>query len=197
LNRQKKKEEMKMKKKMIFLGFLVVLAFSVIAESAYLETSVTQVATISPNQSSDFGRLLFKFDLPEQLNGVIIDYAELIFIATPDTGSSYICLMGAYPLTRNWESANLSWSGGWTTPGGDFTDTIYSSSLIRSSTERLTRIDITDIMQMWMDGTITNYGLMVIPLEDSARFLKLHANSAWSPEVKAKVRIFYTISVRE
>ena len=183
-----------MNKKMIFLTFFLLLVFSVTVESAYWEASVTQVATISPNQSSGFGRLLFKFDLPDQLNGTFIDYAEVIFTATPDTGNSYICLMGAYPLTKNWEPADLSWSEGWTTAGGDFADTIYSSCLIGSSTERLTRIDITDIVQMWMDGAITNYGLIVMPLEDSNRFLKLHTNSELPPDVKAKVRIFYTMS---
>ena len=186
-----------MKKKMIFLSLLLLLVFSVTAESARWETSVTQVGTISPNQSSDFGRLLFKFNLPDELNGVTIDYAELIFTATTDTGSSYICLMGAYPLTKNWESANLSWSDGWTTPGGDFADTICSSSLIRSSSEQLTRIDITDIVQMWVEGSLANYGLVVMPLEDSSRFLKLHANSQLPPNVLAKVRVFYTKPARE
>jgi hypothetical protein len=185
-----------MKNKMIFLCFLVVLAFSVSAKSAYWETSVTQVATISPNPSSDFGRLLFKFDLPDQLNGSTIDYAELLFTATADTGSSYICLMGAYPLTKNWESANLSWSDGWTTAGGDFADSIYSCCLIRNSTELLTQMDITDIVQMWVDGTLTNYGLIVMPLEDSNRFLKLHTNPQLSLDAKAKVRIFFTMPPR-
>lgn len=184
-------------KKMIFLSFLVLLVFSVTARSAYWEGTVTQVATISPNESSSFGRLLFKFDLPDQLNGFFIDYAELIFTATPDTGSSYICLMGAHPLTTNWQSGNLSWSDSWTTPGGDFVDTIYSCCLIRTSTERLTRMDVTDIVHMWLDGTLTNYGLIVMPMEDSNRFVKLHANPQLPPGVKAKVRIFYTAATKE
>lgn len=186
-----------MKKKIILLSFLMLLAFFATANSAYWETAVTQAGTISPNLSSAFGRLLFKFDLPEQLNVVTIDYAELVFIATPDTGRSYICLMGAYPLTKNWASANLSWSDGWTTPGGDFTDTIYSTCLIRSSQDRVTRMDITDIVQMWVDGTLTNHGLIMMPLEDSNRFLKLHTNPQLPPGVKAKVRIFFTKPARE
>lgn len=184
-------------KKIILFSLLLLLAFSVTANSAVWQTSVTQVATISPNPSSDFGRLLFKFDLPEQLNGVTIDYAELIFSATPDTGNSYICLMGAYPLTKSWESANLSWSFGWTTPGGDFADTIYSSCLIGSSTERLSRLDITDIVQMWVDGSLTNYGLLIMPLEDSDRFLKLHTNPQLPPGTKVKVKIFFTAPAKE
>jgi hypothetical protein len=191
------KEERKMKKKIILLSFLMLLAFFITANSAYWEATVTQAGTISLNPSSGFGRLLFKFDLPEQLNGVTIDYAELVFIATPDTGRSYICLMVAYPLTKKWESANLSWSDGWTNPGGDFADTIYSTCLIRSSTEHPTRMDITDIVQMWVDGTLTNHGLIMMPLEDSNRFLKLHTNPQWSPDVKTKVRIFFTAPPKE
>ena len=87
-------------------------------------------------------------DLPQQLDGVIIDYAELVFTATPDTGSGYICLMGAYPVTKAWKSANLSWSEAWTNTGGDYADSIYSTGVIRTSTDRPTR----------MDKSITNAG---------------------------------------
>ena len=101
-----------MKKKMILLSCLLLLVFSITSEAAFWEASVTQVATIGPTESSGFGRLLFRFELPDQLKGVTIDYAELVFTATPDTGSSYICLMGAYPVTKRWESEDLAWSDG-------------------------------------------------------------------------------------
>lgn len=186
-----------MKKRSICLTIMLLLTFSVTVNSAYWESSVTQIGTISPNPTSDFGRLLFKFDMPDQLKGVIIDYAELRFTATPDTGKSYICLMGAFPVTKSWVSANLSWSDSWTNSGGDYADSIYTSCLIRTSTDKLTRIDITDIVQMWVDGTIANYGLILMPLEDSNRFLKLHNSLNLPPNVKAKVRIFYTREVSD
>lgn len=186
-----------MKKRSIYLTILLLLAFSVVANSAFWESSVTEVGTISPNLTSEFGRLLFKFNLPDELNGCFIDYAELNFTATPDSGTSYICLMGAFPVTKSWESANLSWSDGWTNSGGDYADSIYSSCLIRSSTDRVTRIDITDIVQMWVDGTLTNHGLIVMPLEDSERFLKLHTSPNLPPNVEAKVRVFYTREVSD
>jgi len=105
--------------------------------------------------------------------------------------------MGAFPVTRSWETAGLSWSDGWTNSGGDYADTIYSSCLIRSSTDRVTRIDITDIVQMWVDGTLTNHGLIVMPLEDSERFLKLHTSPNLPPNVEAKVKVFYTREVSD
>ena len=181
-----------MKRKSVFLTILIVLAFSLAANSAYWESPVKQVASISPKLSSQFGRLLFKFDLPQQLDGVIIDYAELVFTATPDTGSGYICLMGAYPVTKDWKSDNLSWSEAWTNTGGDYADSIYSTGVIRTSTDRPTRMDITDIVQMWADGDLANYGLILMPLEDLGRFLKLHTTPGLPEGAKAKVRVYFT-----
>jgi len=186
-----------MKTKSICLMILFLLVLCAVANSAYWESSVTQVGILSPSQGSDYGRLLFKFDLPEQLNGAVIDYAELRFTATPDTAGGYICLMGAFPVTKSWDSANLSWSSGWSNSGGDYADTIYSSCVIRTSTDRLTRADITDIVQMWVDGTLDNHGVILMPLEDSGRFMKLHTGVNLPPSVKAKVRIFYTREAEE
>ncbi len=170
--------------------FLLVLCAS--ANSAYWEDSVSTLGTIAPNQGAEFGRLLFKFDLPNELDGAVIDYAELIFTATPDTGTSYICLMGVFPVSTSWESANLSWSSGWTNSGGDYVDSIFSTCLIRRSEDKLTRADITDVAQLWADGTLPNYGLIVMPLEDLGRYLKLHESSSLPQGVKAKVRVFYS-----
>jgi len=181
-----------MKNRLICLTILILLAFCVTANSAYWESAVTKVGFISPNPSSDFGRILFQFDLPSQLNGALIDYAELIFTATPDTGNSYICLLGAYPITKSWDSTSLSWSFGWTNSGGDYTDSIYSTCLIRTSSDKVTRIDVTDIVQMWVDRTLANHGFIVMPIEDSNRFLKLHATPSLGHDVKAKVRVFYS-----
>lgn len=186
-----------MKAKMTCLMILFVLVFCGPASSAYWESSVSQVGTLSPTQGSDYGRLLFKFDLPEQLDEAFIDYAELRFTATPDTGESYICLMGVFPVTRTWDPASLSWSSGWSNAGGDYIDTIYSSCVIRTSTNRVTRADITDILQMWVDSTLTNNGVILMPLEDPARFMKLHNTTGFPQGVKAKARVFYTPEPRD
>lgn len=174
------------------MTILMVLAFSLAANSTYWESPVKQVGSISPKLSSQFGRLLFKFDLPQQLDGVTIDYAELVFTATPDTGNGYICLMGAYPVTRGWTSDNISWSGTWSNSGGDYADSIYSTCVIRTSADRPTRMDITDIVQMWAGGDLANHGLILMPLENSGRFLKLHNTPGLPEGAKAKVRVYFT-----
>jgi hypothetical protein len=53
-------------------------------------------------------------------------------------------------------------------------------------------MDITDIVQMWAEGDLANHGLILMPLEDSGRFLKLHTTPGLPPGAKAKVRVFYT-----
>ena len=53
-------------------------------------------------------------------------------------------------------------------------------------------MDITDMVQMWAEGDLANHGLILMPLEDSARFLKLHTTLCLPPGVEAKVRIYFT-----
>jgi hypothetical protein len=185
-----------MKKKTFYLTIMLWLVLLASAHSAYWESSITQVGIISPGPTSDAGRILVKFELPEQLNGALIDYAELMFTATPDTGSGYICILGAFPVTKNWESGVVSWSGGWDNAGGDYTDSMYACSLIRTSPDLITRIDISGIVQSWVDGDLPNYGLIIMPLENPNRFLKLHSTPGFAPNIKAKVRIFYTLNAQ-
>jgi len=52
-------------------------------------------------------------------------------------------------------------------------------------------------VQMWVDGTLDNHGVILMPLEDSGRFMKLHTGVNLPPSVKAKVRIFYTREAEE
>lgn len=59
------------------------------------------------------------------------------------------------------------------------------------------RDEVTDIVQLWVDGTIANNGLIVMPLEDSRRPLKLHSTPDSDPGAKAKVRIWYSPGERE
>ena len=181
-----------MKKKTHYLTLLLWLILLTSAHSAYWESSITQVGIISPDPALDAGRILVKFDLPEQLTGALIDYAELMFTATPDTGLGYICILGAFPVTKSWQSGVVSWSGGWDNAGGDYTDSSYACSLIRTSPDQITRIDISEIVQSWVDGDLPNFGLIIMPLENPNRFLKLHSTQGFAPNVKAKVRIFYT-----
>jgi hypothetical protein len=183
---------MKMKSKLMILTVLFLLCFYLPANSAYWESPVTEVGSISPAAHSDWGRILLKFDLPGQLTEVTIDYAELLFHVVPDTGSSYIRLMGAFPVAKSWEKGSISWSSGWDKAGGDYLDSIYSSCRIRTSPEELTRVDITSILQMWIDGIIPNYGLILIPLEDPTRLLELKPGSNLPNGAKAMVRVFYT-----
>jgi hypothetical protein len=182
-----------MKNKTIYLTLLLCLILWASARSDYWESPITQWGVISPHPNSVSGRILVKFSLPEQLNGAFIDYAELTFTATPDTGSSYICLLGAFPVTKSWESGVVSWSGGWDNAGGDYIESTYACSLIRTSPDQPTRIDVSEIVSMWVDGTIPNYGLIIMPLEDSNRFFELHSTAGLPANIMAKVRIFFSI----
>ncbi len=181
-----------MKSKLTILTILFLLVFCLPANSAYWESPVMEVGNINPHANSDCGRILLKFDLPDQLTEVTIHYAELIFNAVPDSGSSYIRLMGAFPVAKSWEKGSISWSSGWDKAGGDYLDSIYSSCRIRTSQGELTRMGITSIVQMWIDGDISNHGLILMPLEDSTRFLELKPAPSFLEGAKVMVRVFYT-----
>jgi hypothetical protein len=69
--------------------------------------------------------------------------------------------------------------------------------LILTTVDGSLRDEVTDIVQLWVDGTIVNNGLIVMPLEDSRRPLKLHSTPDLNLGAKAKVRVWYTPEERE
>ena len=181
-----------MKRMRIFLitvSFFIFLSLGV--QAAQLNITVSQTATID-STNSDAGRLIFKFDLPEELSKGFIDYAELVFKSKPELLSSHSVIISGFPLTKSWDEENVSWTNPWTTGGGDYLDTIMATCLNPKQKTRLTSLDITQIVRMWVEEKIPNYGLILMDADRVDGKLKLQQSLKLPEGTKAQVRIFYT-----
>lgn len=174
---------------LIGISLFVFLCFSI--HAAQVNFSVVQTATID-STSSDAGRLLFKFDLPEELDEAFIDYAELLFKAEPKPASLRRVVVGGFPLTKDWNEGNVSWTNPWTDDGGDYIDTIMATCLNSKEEARLTSLDITEILRLWIEEEISNFGLVLMDLDREDGKLKLQQSSKLPEGIKAEIRIFYT-----
>ncbi len=68
-------------------------------------------------------------------------------------------------LTSNW-SATPDWSSSWRTPGGDALGKMPSDIVIRAGgAERSLRVDVTDLVRAQADGTIQDYGFVLLPTD--------------------------------
>ena len=168
---------------------LFVVCFSFSLQSAQVTIPVTKTATLD-SSDKDSGCLLFKFDLPEGLNGAFIDYAELLFQVEPEPSTSRRVVLGGFPLTKEWNEDNLSW----TDIGSAYIDTLMATCLSSKQQDGLTSLDITEIARLWAEGKTSNFGLILRDLDRRDGKLKLEQSSHFSEGMKAEVRIFYTAS---
>lgn len=180
-----------MKKKILLLSICFFFLFANLLNAGELTIKVTKKATIDSTNSSDYGRLLFKFDLPSQLKKSFIDYAEIVLKTEPDISNARLVALFAYPLTKNWEENNVSWNSPWTSEGGDYIDSLGFSGLLLKSKDYRIALDITEIVRLWVNKSLSNYGLILFPLEPEYSLKLLH-HPDLSENVDAEVRIFYT-----
>ncbi len=174
-------------KRMGLICLVVAVAFVLQVRGANLEVEVTDMATIS---SGDTTRFLLRFDLPSQLVGSTIDYAELRFRAQPDSGSGPLDLAG-YRLTTGWDMGTVSWSHPWANPGGDYSDSTLTVSTISGEESQRVSLDLTGILSAWARGR-PNYGLIIKPLIEKGRDLTVVQDPEFPPGVKAEVEVYYT-----
>ncbi len=180
-----------MEKKVLLLVICFFFLFAAFLNGAELKIEVIKTATIDSTNKSFYGRLLFKFDLPSQLEEGFIDYAEIIFKSEPNMSNARTVVLGAYPLTRDWEENDVAWDSPWTDEGGDYIDSLGLSGLLLKSKDYRIALDITQIVRLWVKKSLSNYGLVLIPLE-SEYSLKLLHHPDLPDDVNAEVRIFFT-----
>jgi hypothetical protein len=191
-----KEKEMKSRNlsKMIFaIVVLLTMSFNspVLADNM-VDINVSKACVINPRTDSLSSRILFKFDLPSMLSDKRIDYAEVVFQAKIDTLSRYSVMFAGFPVTTDWNNATASWSNPWTKEGGDYNDSLYEIGLIKARGDGEVRFDITRLVRGWQQGSISNYGLMIKPLEEERKIKELVHPTSLPQGVFAKVRIYFS-----
>jgi len=179
--------------KKILLSISIFLLLTSLVNSAEVTIPVSQTAVICSGFDSNYGRLLFKFDLPKELDSAFIDYAEIVFKAEPEPSyaDAKLVVVGAFPVTNDWTADNVTWSLPWSNPGGDYIDSIYDSALLLKSDGYEIGLDITQITRLWAEKSLSNYGLILLAVDPDC-FLKLSHHSSFEKNGNVEVKIYYT-----
>jgi hypothetical protein len=176
----------------VFVSALLMLFTSPVLCDNRVDIDVSDACMISPRNDSLSSRVLLKFDLPSKLSDKRIDYAEIVFEANIDTLSRYSVMFAGYPVTSDWNKASASWSVAWTNDGGDYNDSLYEIGLMKAGGDGQVRFDVTRLVTSWQQGRISNYGLIIIPLEEDRKITELVHPSGYPQGVYAKVRIYFS-----
>jgi len=112
---------------------------------------------VRPDNGAD-RRGLVRFDLSSIPGNAIITSANLyLYERSNKTGQiTYI-----YRVQTGWSETSATWNTPWLTPGGDFDNTVAYNNFIPDQKNCLASLDITNLVQAWVNGTYANYGVLL------------------------------------
>jgi hypothetical protein len=116
-------------------------------------------------------RSLLTFDLRSLPANVTVNSATLglYSIATSNSPGT----IEAHRVTAAWDESQATWnqrlSGtNWTNAGGDFDSTVAASTTANASGQGWETYTLTSLVQTWLNGTQTNYGLLLKRASEAA-----------------------------
>jgi hypothetical protein len=69
--------------------------------------------------------------------------------------------MHLYRVTAPWSENTVTWNYPWVQPGGDFDSTISFENFHPDQTNCMIALDLTDLVQLWVNGTYPNSGFLL------------------------------------
>lgn len=156
----------------MFRYTIIMLAWATLTTPVYCQTVLdSDMTTVIQDTASGETRSFVRFVLPETVDNKTVEYASLTlgFEAPEDSADFY--LIAIHPMLENW-SEGVRWESGVQRAGGSYLD---SPGIVASvAAKRGYRVDIliTELVQLWVDGTIENRGLAVVadkPIPGRAR----------------------------
>ena len=123
---------------------------------------------------------------------IVIDQAmlELQVNAITENTITYASIE-VYPITRQWELGNASWTCPWTRPGGDINEIRYAQYAISEPGVQVINIDMTDLHMSWHDDLMPYHGFMIIVSSSSLAQVQF-LNGPNDDAAFASLRLQYT-----
>lgn len=125
--------------------------------------------------SSNVGRVLLSFNLPDQLSNAEIFYAELVVPITSYIPDSSALMVLLHPLLISWDQ-NVSWND----IGDSMTNEIISGEGSHYATSeegsQNAYFDITRIVTAWKERRITNNGAILFCPSDEPSYFRYIRN---------------------
>jgi uncharacterized repeat protein (TIGR01451 family) len=115
-------------------------------------------------------RGFYQFDLSSLPAGAII--SEATFSIRREGGDGATLSLSVHRVTQPWVENQMTWNNRatgtpWTTPGGDFSSTVWATTLADGA-KTYKNFAIPNLVQGWQSGSFPNYGLMVKQTDETA-----------------------------
>ena len=165
------------------------------AEGARLTLEPDDVVMLQPPAGSEeLPRLLVSIPVADALEGATIDFARLAVGAEIDpaegVNESSPLVVDVFAVTTAWTSATVDWEDPWETAGGDFDEQSHMAHVGHVSQNVTVTLDLTHILQAWIDGELENAGVMLVLPEELGHEL-VGVDTVTEPPV---VHVYYTSS---
>ena len=164
------------------------------AQAAGLTIPLAEAAVISEPGNPTNVRVLLRFDVPLSLSGSTVDLA-MLHIALPLAEADVDEVpFEVFPVTREWSAGEVAWDEGWADGDGTWSRADGALIDIPVGEERSVRIDVTRLVQTWVDGGLANHGSVLVPSKAPAVVASLELAAAptiylrYSPKRQAGAR---------
>ena len=171
--------------KLTAITAVFVLSLSSLAQADSLLVDITRGALVVNNDGTD-ARLLLKFDLPQELTGMEVVFAELSFPLISVIPDSSALAVNCFPLLVSWDPGNVTWADLGDMPGAEVIGdkgTVYAVSEEGASESYF---DVTETVRSWLDETIANNGLLFFSDPDRLPRFQ-YSRSEGSPFAQVKI----------
>jgi hypothetical protein len=159
-------------------------------EIVEISIPITEFAVISPPGNPLDRTVLVNISLPDSLSNKKILHAEIIANVSPMVNTDTTFEVAVIPIGIPWNPDTVQWNNAWQELGGNLEDSSITFCGINIASGITPKIEITDMVQRWLDETRSNNGIALkTPLDARVRFAVIPLN----PNELASLRVlFYT-----
>ncbi len=138
-------------------------------------------------------RSITQFDLAGINPNFPVDKATLYLWLDAYKGGAVDGTLAAYEVTSAWPEATMTWKTPWTTPGGDFVNTVVGSAPVNKNlVGTWIKIDVTPLVQKWVANPAANHGaLLRLINESSISRYRFPAREGWWTNHTPKLEVSY------
>jgi len=144
------------------------------------------------HESAEDRRGLIQFDLSSLAPGTPVAKAVLrLYVDRNETTAT--ATLQAYTLTQEWGEAQATWndrltSVAWSTGGGDYATPAVATTVVGARVEhRWLEIDLTAVVQGWVDTPLSNQGLILTSNQD--RTIRIFSREAGNAALRPKLSV--------
>lgn len=158
-----------------------------------VDGAIGQTAVVK-DESRKLERGVVAVTIPSFDDSVIIDAAFLVVTVSTQGDDSDPLFIVAAPATVAPETRTATWNSEWTSMSGGFdSENLAMVPMATTSEAAEIRIDVTNIVRRWFDGSAPNYGFILKSLsEDKSTFSWIRDGRYGGDD--AKLQIFYSLN---